>query len=78
MMPFMDKRHGGPPDLSCGQLRRTDPRIFPAPVKVRLTVLSGGTAVPLELPQLGVQLGQDLLSEVAALVGDAAVVAEET
>ena len=49
---------------------------YQGPDEVRLTVLSGGTAVPLELPQLGIRLGPDLLSAVAALVGDSAVIEE--
>ncbi len=43
---------------------------------VRLTVLSGGTAVPFELPQFGVQLGPDLLARVEALVGGSVVIEE--
>jgi DNA polymerase-3 subunit alpha len=50
---------------------------YQGPDEVRLTVLSGGNAVPLELPQLGIRMGPDLVEGIRALVGDSAVITEE-
>ena len=45
---------------------------------LRLTVFSGTTAIPLELPAFGVEVGPELLNELATLVGESALVTEDS
>ena len=47
------------------------------PDSIRLTVISGGSAVPLELPAVTVQIGPALVEELSSVVGESALTTED-